>query len=63
MAYKCSACGKGPTTGNTVSHSHRGTKRRFSPNLQRVKIQTPSGPSREYVCTICLKSARVKKAA
>lgn len=63
MAYKCCVCGKGPRAGKTVSHSHRGTKRRFLPNLQHVKILVGNGtPQREYVCTICLKSDRVRKA-
>lgn len=62
MAYRCAICGKGVLSGKTISHSHRKTLRRFSPNLQRVKIQLPSGPRREYVCTSCLKSGRVRKA-
>lgn len=63
MAYRCFVCDKGPSAGKTVSHSHRVTRRRFSPNLQRVKIQLPSGPHREYVCTSCLRSGRIRKAA
>lgn len=63
MSYRCFVCAKGPLGGKTISHSHRVTNRTFSPNLQRVKIMSKSGPSREYVCAICLKSGRVRKAA
>ncbi len=62
MAYKCSICSKGPVTGKTISHSHRVTNRVFSVNLQRVKLASAGGSSREYVCTTCLKSGRVRKA-
>jgi large subunit ribosomal protein L28 len=39
------------------------TKRRFEPNLQKVRIQVNGTPRREYVCTRCLKSGKVLKAA
>ncbi len=38
------------------------TKRRFDPNLQRVRITVGGGARRAYVCTRCLKSGRVEKA-
>ena len=39
------------------------TKRRFNPNLQKVRINIGGGtPSREYVCTRCLKAGKVLKA-
>ncbi|NQU65281.1 MAG: 50S ribosomal protein L28, partial [SAR324 cluster bacterium] len=28
MANKCEICGKGPTTGNNVSHAHNKTRKR-----------------------------------
>ena len=37
MAAKCDICGKGPGFGHKVSHSNIKTKRRFNPNIQRVK--------------------------
>ncbi|MCB0982303.1 MAG: 50S ribosomal protein L28, partial [Ilumatobacter sp.] len=36
MAAVCEVCGKGPSWGMNVSHSHRRTKRRWNPNIQRV---------------------------
>ncbi|MEN6586571.1 MAG: 50S ribosomal protein L28 [Sulfuricella sp.] len=34
MARVCKVTGKGPMTGNNVSHANNRTKRRFLPNLQ-----------------------------
>ncbi|MDF2183070.1 50S ribosomal protein L28 [Neptuniibacter sp. CAU 1671] len=33
MSRVCMVTGKGPVTGNNVSHSQRKTRRRFLPNL------------------------------
>jgi large subunit ribosomal protein L28 len=43
MARKCAISGKGPMTGNNVSHAHNKTKRRFLPNLRSVKITLKDG--------------------
>ena len=37
MASVCEVCGKKPSWGMSVSHSHRRTKRRWNPNIQRVR--------------------------
>ena len=37
MAANCDVCGKGPGFGHSISHSHRRTKRRWNPNIQRVR--------------------------
>ena len=34
MSRVCQVTGKGPVTGNNVSHANNKTKRRFLPNLQ-----------------------------
>jgi large subunit ribosomal protein L28 len=39
------------------------TRRRFEPNLQKVRIQDGAGSRRVYVCARCLKSNKVIKAA
>ena len=62
MARVCSVCGKGPTSGNNVSHANNKTKRRWYPNLQTVRVATAGGARRVQVCTQCLKGNRVKKA-
>jgi large subunit ribosomal protein L28 len=39
------------------------TKRRFDPNLQKVRIIENGSKLRTYVCTRCLKANKVTKAA
>jgi large subunit ribosomal protein L28 len=39
------------------------TRRRFNPNLQKVRISDQGRPRRVYVCTRCLKSGQVTKHA
>ena len=63
MARKCDICGKGPQTGNNVSHAQNKTKRVWLPNLQKVRVDTPSGVQRIKVCTQCIKSGKVQKHA
>ena len=64
MAKQCDICGKKPQVGHHVSHSNIKTKRRFNPNLQSVRHQTPSGRVCTIsVCTRCLRSGAVKKPA
>jgi len=62
MSKICSLCGKKPGFGNNRSHSMVATKRRFEPNLQRVRIDDSGTPRRVYVCTRCLKAGKVVKA-
>jgi large subunit ribosomal protein L28 len=64
MAKVCHSCGKRPAFGNSRSHSMVATRRRFNPNLQKVRIQNQGGGTeRVYVCARCLKSNKVIKAA
>lgn len=64
MAYKCEICGKGPTTGNIVSHAHNKSRRRWMPNLQTVRAVSGSGRNaRIRVCTRCIRSGAVVKPA
>jgi large subunit ribosomal protein L28 len=62
MSKVCSVCGKKPQFGNNRSHSMVATRRRFDPNLQRVRVLVQGVQKRAYVCTRCLKSGRVQKA-
>lgn len=75
MARQCEVCGKGAQMGNQVTTRGKkkylggvGTKvtgisrRKFKPNLQRVRVTTPGGANRAInVCTQCLRSGAVKK--
>ncbi len=63
MAQRCEICGKGPVVGRNVSHAHNVTARRFNPNLQRVRATINGGNKRIRVCTRCLRSGKVVKAA
>ena len=38
MARRCQMTGVGPKSGNSISHAHNKTKRRFLPNLQKKRI-------------------------
>lgn len=38
MSRVCEVTGKGPVTGNNVSHAHNKTRRRFLPNLQHHRF-------------------------
>ena len=40
MARRCEFTGKGPMSGNNVSHANNKTKRRFLPNLHDVTLQS-----------------------
>jgi large subunit ribosomal protein L28 len=62
VAKVCHVCKKGPSFGNSRSHSMVATKRRFDPNLQKIRILVDGAPRREYVCTRCLKAGKVTKA-
>jgi large subunit ribosomal protein L28 len=61
MASVCEVCGKHPRFGMNVSHSHRRTKRRWNPNVQRVRVVVGGTHKRMHVCTSCLKSGKVAK--
>jgi len=63
LARKCEICGKGPSFGNNVSHAHNKTKRRWNPNLQKVRALVNNAPKIIKVCTRCIKSGKVQKAA
>ena len=38
MARRCQLTGVGPVSGNSISHAHNKSKKRFLPNLQKKKI-------------------------
>lgn len=63
MARVCNICGKAPSVGNRVSHANNHTKRRWRPNLQRVRAKISGAVRHILVCTRCIRSGRVNKAA
>lgn len=77
MARECSICGKRSQMGNSVQTRGKAkylggvgtkitgcTRRKFKPNLQRVKVALPEGDGnkRMLVCVQCIRSGKIKKA-
>jgi len=63
VAAVCEVCGKHPSWGYSVSHSHVRTKRRWNPNIQRVRAVVNGATRRLNVCTSCIKAGKVVKAS
>jgi large subunit ribosomal protein L28 len=76
MARVCEICGKSAVRGSTIlrrgqakkkggigQHVTAITPRTFSPNLQMVRAKVNGQTKRMKVCTTCLRSGRVQKAA
>ena len=75
MARSCQVCGKGFSIGNQVTIRGKAkylggvgtkitgiTKRKFKPNLQRLRVTLPGGTnSTLLVCTQCIKGGKVTK--
>lgn len=71
MASVCDVCGKSPIFGMSVSRLggnalHRRikarTKRRWNPNIQRVRAMVNGSVRRINVCTSCIKGGKIEKA-
>jgi large subunit ribosomal protein L28 len=75
MPKVCGICGKGGRVGSRIIrhglakskggiglHTTGITKRKFAPNLQRVRVVDGGSVVRKTVCTTCIKSNRIKKA-
>jgi large subunit ribosomal protein L28 len=63
MAHSCDICGKAPRSGNRISHAHNITKRRWNPNLRRVRALVNGASKTLRVCAACLRSGKVTKPA
>ena len=75
MSQKCDVCGKGISFGNSVSQRGKPkylggngrkttgiARRKFKPNLQRVRITTANGTNKTArVCAQCLRSGAVQR--
>lgn len=75
MARVCEICGKGPRTGNKITRrgleKKKGgiglnttgvSRRRFLPNVQRVKVLENGGARHRRVCAACIKGGKIVKA-
>lgn len=74
MSKVCEICGKKPLVGNRIIrhglakakggiglHTTGITKRRFMPNLQKVRVKEGGTVLRRTVCTECIRAGRVVK--
>ena len=61
MSSVCDVCGKSPGFGNNISHSHRRSRRRFNPNIQKLRVRVGGASKRVNVCTSCLKANKVSR--
>jgi len=74
MSRQCETCGKKTTFGNTIARrglpKYKGgvglkttgiNRRRYAPNLQRVRALVGESVLRIKVCTKCMRSGKLKK--
>ncbi len=74
MARICELCGKGSSMGNRIIrhglkkskggiglHTTGITRRRFLPNIQRIRVAENGGVTRKHVCAACIKAGKVVK--
>ena len=74
MGMQCDICGKKPSIGNQVTSRGKAkylggvgrkitgiSKRKFKPNLQRLRAVTNGTVRRIRVCTQCIRSGRVQR--
>ena len=61
MSKMCDICGKRPVTGYQISHAHNKTKKRWYPNLQKVRTVKDGQTMRIRACTNCIKSGLIVK--
>ncbi len=63
MSQKCDICGKTPSVGRNVSHSHHKTRKVWGTNVQKVRVRLANGSVKQQnVCTKCIKANKVVKA-
>lgn len=74
MSKACEVCGKAVSTGNRIVrhglakakggiglHTTGITRRKFSPNLQKLRVMENGGVVRKTVCTACIRSGKITK--
>ena len=49
MSRRCAISGKGPMSGNNVSHAKNRTKRRFLPNIRTVRVTLDDGTTTKHL--------------
>jgi len=61
MARICAITGKRPVKGNIIHR--KGQKRKFRPNLQRIRVKLPNGGTKRMLVSVkAIKAGLVQKA-
>jgi large subunit ribosomal protein L28 len=74
MSKACEVCGKSVSMGNRIVrhglakakggiglHTTGISRRKFSPNLQKIRVLENGGVVRKTVCTACIRSEKITK--
>ncbi len=61
MSAVCEICDKKPYFSYQVSFSHKRSRRRWNPNIQRIRIWENGAARRARVCTSCMKAGKVTR--
>lgn len=61
MAQVCEICEKRVLSGNNVSHSHRKTRRKWNPNIQKTSILVDGKLKKIKACAKCIKTLSKQK--
>ena len=62
MSLKCEVCDKKPQFGNNVSHVNNKTRRRWKPNIKKLRVVMKGSIKTMKICTRCIKSGKITKA-
>lgn len=75
MSKQCDICGKGPMAGNRIIrhglekkkggiglHTTGVTRRRFLPNLRKLRVVENGRAANKTVCMSCLKAGKIVRA-
>lgn len=75
MSQRCEVCGKSPSVGNRLEQRGKAkylggngrkttgiSRRKFKPNLQKIRVQDGEKTASKKVCTQCIRSGRIQKA-
>jgi large subunit ribosomal protein L28 len=62
MSLKCEVCEKKAQFGNNVSHANNKTRRRWKPNIKKLRVVMKGSVKTMKICTRCIKSGKITKA-
>ncbi|MCA9070081.1 MAG: 50S ribosomal protein L28 [Planctomycetaceae bacterium] len=75
MSQRCDVCGKSPSVGNRLEQRGKAkylggngrkttgiTRRKFKPNLQKIRVQDGEKTASKKVWSQCIRSGRIQKA-